>query len=151
MSSVVVVGGGIAGLAAARELARSGVCDVTVLEAGSRWGGKLAAVEVDGVRLDGGAESVLARRPEAVALIDSLGIGDRRVHPTTAKSQAYIEGRVRPLPPSVLGVPQDLDRLEGYLSPAGLARARQEPKLAAPPRPVTWPSAATSTSGSAPR
>ncbi len=133
MSSVVVVGGGIAGLAAARELALSGVADVTLVEGGSRWGGKLAALEVDGVRLDAGAESVLARRREAVALIDDLGIADRRVSPTTARSQAFIGGRVRPLPPSLLGVPQDLDRLEGYLSPEGLARARLEPELAAPP------------------
>lgn len=132
MSRVVVVGGGIAGLAAARELAQAGVAEITVLEGGPRFGGKLAAIEVDGVRLDGGAESVLARRPEATTLIDDLGIAGRRVHPTPAKSQVLIGGRARSLPPSVLGVPQDLDRLEGYLSTEGLRRARREPELPAP-------------------
>lgn len=135
MSSVVVVGGGIAGLAAARELRRAGA-DVTVLEGGPRWGGKLAQVSLDGALLDGGAESVLARRPEALELIADLGLGHRLVHPTDAKAQALVGGAVRSLPPSVLGVPSDLDALEGYLSPVGLARARQEPELPAPALPA---------------
>lgn len=132
MSRVIVVGGGIAGLAAARELALAGL-DVTVLEGSTRWGGKLSSLELDGVRLDTGAESVLARRPEAVGLMDALGLQDRRVHPTPAKSQVLIGGSVRALPPSALGVPRDLNALQGYLSEDGMRRARLEPDLAAPP------------------
>lgn len=135
MSSAVVVGGGIAGLAAARALALEGLSDVTVLDAAPRWGGKLSPVVLDDVGLDGGAESVLARRPEALELIADLGLGDRLVRPTTAKPQALVGGQVRTLPPSALGVPQNLDRLAGYLSDVGLARARQEPELPAPPLP----------------
>ena len=77
MTRVAVVGGGITGLAAARRLARSGL-DVTVLEAGDRWGGKLGATVLDGVRIDTGAESVLARRPEAVALITDFVVEGAR-------------------------------------------------------------------------
>lgn len=130
--NAVVVGGGIAGLAAARELASSGFSQVTVLEAGRRWGGKIASAVLDGVRLDVGAESLLARRPEAVELIGELGLGGQLVHPTDAKSQVLIDGSVRSLPPSAMGVPQDLDQLDGFLSANGLRRARREPELPSP-------------------
>ena len=62
---VVVVGGGIAGLAAAHRLLDSGV-RVTLLEATDRLGGKLEAGEIEGAPVDLGAESMLARRPERV-------------------------------------------------------------------------------------
>src|SRR2546421_8866842 len=64
---VVVVGGGIAGLAAAHRLLGRGA-RVTVLEASDRLGGKLLTGEIAGARVDLGAESMLARRPEAVDL-----------------------------------------------------------------------------------
>ncbi len=59
---VVVIGGGIAGLAAAHRLLERGA-RVTVLEASDRVGGKLLPGEIAGVRVDLGAESMLARRP----------------------------------------------------------------------------------------
>ncbi|MCZ9337501.1 FAD-dependent oxidoreductase, partial [Streptomyces sp. TRM76130] len=73
---VVVIGAGIAGLAAAHRLAERGV-RVTVLEASDRVGGKLLPGEIAGVRVDLGAESMLARRPEAVGLARAVGLGDR--------------------------------------------------------------------------
>ena len=115
---MVVVGGGISGLVAARKLAHSGL-DVTIAEAGSAWGGKIASTLLDGVRLDTGAEALLARRPEAVALIDSLRLSDRRVHPSDAKPDLLVGGRLHPMPRSVSGVPTDLDQLSGLLSPKG--------------------------------
>src|ERR1700759_330163 len=69
------VGGGIAGLAAADERARAGA-RVTLLEAGRRLGGKLWADEIAGVPVDLGAESLLARRPEAGGLARDVGLGD---------------------------------------------------------------------------
>ena len=78
---------------------------------------------------------MLVRRPEATALIDALGLDDRLVHPTDAKAQVYVDGAAVELPPSVLGVPADLDALAGLLTADGLARARQEPSLPAPPLP----------------
>ena len=95
MTHVAVVGGGITGLGAARLLARRG--KVTVLEATGRWGGKLTPVVIDEVRLDGGAESVLARRPEAVDLISDLGLGEDVVHPTDAKPRLLMDGASRSL------------------------------------------------------
>lgn len=130
MTAAVVVGGGISGLAAARELARRG-WTVTMLEASPMWGGKLAPLDLDGVRLDAGAESMLARRPEAVGLCADLGLD--LVHPTAASPELLVGRRPRPLPPSLLGVPTDLDALAGLLSGRGLQRACREPDLPAPP------------------
>ena len=132
MARVVVVGGGISGLVAARTLVRSGL-DVILAERGSAWGGKIASTVLDGVRLDTGAEALLARRPEAVALIDSLGLSDRKVHPSDAKPQLLVGGRLHPMPRSVSGVPTDLAQLGGLLSAEGLSRAQYEPTRSAGP------------------
>jgi protoporphyrinogen/coproporphyrinogen III oxidase len=132
MARVVVVGGGISGLVAARKLTHSGL-DVIIAEAGPAWGGKIASTLLDGVRLDTGAEALLARRPEAVALIDSLRLSDRRVHPSDARPNLLVGGKLHSMPRSVSGVPTDLDHLGDLLSPEGLSRARAEPRDSAGP------------------
>lgn len=72
---VVVVGGGVSGLATAYRLTQADPSlDVVVLEAGDRPGGKLADVEVAGLRLPAGADSFLARKPFAVDLCRELGL-----------------------------------------------------------------------------
>ena len=70
---VAGVGAGIAGLTAALELGRRGH-EVVVLDGADHIGGKLLSGHVGGVQLDLGAESVLARRPEAVGLIEAVGL-----------------------------------------------------------------------------
>jgi protoporphyrinogen/coproporphyrinogen III oxidase len=131
MTTIVVVGGGVTGLSAARLLAVDGF-EVIVLEATSRWGGKLAPIMLDGVRLDAGAESILARRPEGLDLIADLGLAAKVVHPTQAQPRLLVGGRLHPMPPSLLGVPTDLDQLAGLVSPEGLRMAASEPELPAP-------------------
>jgi len=125
---VVVVGGGVGGLTAARDLTAAG-CDVVVVEATDRVGGKLRTHEVAGVAVDVGAEAMLARRPEGVDLVRGLGLDV--VHPTSASSRLWTRGALRPLPRSLMGVPMDLAALDesGVLSPEGLARARAEATL----------------------
>jgi oxygen-dependent protoporphyrinogen oxidase len=127
----VVVGGGIAGLAAAHDLTRYGA-RVTVCEAGERLGGKVRTEDFAGRALDLGADSVLARRPEAVALCRELGLGDELVAPATGTAYLWSRGQLRRLPPGlVLGVPTRLGALarSQVLSPLGLARAAIEPLL----------------------
>jgi oxygen-dependent protoporphyrinogen oxidase len=121
---VLVVGGGISGLAAAFHLVTGGA-RVTVLEASDRLGGKLYADEIAGVPVDLGAEAMLARRPEAVRLARDVGIGDQLEPPATARAALWTRGRLRPMPRGhIMGVPGDLGPLSasGVLSPAGLAR-----------------------------
>lgn len=131
---VVVVGGGISGLAAAHRLLAGGA-RVTVLEATGRLGGKLYAGEIAGVPVDLGAESMLARRPEAVDLARAAGLGDRLQPPATTTASLWTRGGLRPMPTGhVMGVPGDLAPLaaSGVISDEGLARIAEEPRL---PRP----------------
>ncbi|BFV56852.1 protoporphyrinogen oxidase [Kitasatospora sp. CMC57] len=124
---VVVVGGGIAGLTAA--WLASGAAEVTLLEASGRFGGKLWGGEVGGVRVDLGAESMLARRPEAVELAREVGLAEELEPPTTAKAAIWTRGALRPLPGGqLMGVPGDLTALaaSGVLSAEGVERAGHE-------------------------
>ncbi|MFE0104655.1 protoporphyrinogen oxidase [Streptomyces sp. NPDC059009] len=126
---VVVIGGGIAGLAAAHRLLGTGA-RVTVLEASGRLGGKLHAGEIEGVRVDLGAESMLARRPEAVALAREVGLADRLQAPATATAAIWTRGALRPMPKGhVMGVPGDASALSGVLSDEGLHRIERDREL----------------------
>jgi oxygen-dependent protoporphyrinogen oxidase len=126
---VAVIGGGIAGLAAAHQLLTSAPdLDVTVLEGSPAVGGKLVRGEVGGVAVDLGAESILNRRPEGVELARIVGLGGDIVHPVTASAAVWTRGRVVSLPPTVMGVPADLRSAarSGVLSRRGVVRARAE-------------------------
>jgi len=136
MRHVVVIGAGIAGLTVAFELRRRWPSDrVTVLEASQRVGGKLHAIEIAGHRYDVGAEMVLAVVPDALSLIEDVGLADQIVHPSTTSASIVVDGRHHPIPTgTVLGVPASVDDLAGsdLFSPAALARIRAEPDSTGP-------------------
>jgi oxygen-dependent protoporphyrinogen oxidase len=123
---VVVVGGGIAGLTAALELAEGGA-SVTLVESSSRLGGKIATSRVDGLVVEGGADSFLSSKPAGLALVDRLGLTDRLVNSNAGDRRTFVwsRGRLRELPEGlVLGSPARAWSLlrSGLLSPAGAAR-----------------------------
>ncbi|HET7415335.1 MAG TPA: protoporphyrinogen oxidase [Arthrobacter sp.] len=106
-SSAVVIGGGISGLLAARELAAAGA-DVTVLEATGRFGGCVGSHEVASLTLDSGAESFATRSPAVSDLISELGLEDRLVEPNPEGAWVQLPEGAVPLPKTgVLGIPAD--------------------------------------------
>ena len=124
---VAVVGGGIAGLSAAWELANGGA-EVSVYEPG-HLGGKLLTSDFEGRPVDEGPDAMLARVPEGVALCREVGLTDELVAPATSKAVLWTGGRLRELPDGlVLGAPARLRPLarSGIVSPMGLARAAQD-------------------------
>lgn len=122
----MVVGGGIAGLAAAWHLRQGDESlSVTVLEGAPRVGGRLHVSEIAGVPVDEGAEAMLARRPEGAELARMVGLGDELVHPGPTGAFVWSRGALRAMPKGhIMGVPSDVTALgrSGILSPAGLAR-----------------------------
>jgi monoamine oxidase len=72
-AEVIVIGAGMAGLAAARALAERGI-SVLILEARERVGGRVFSKQVDGATVELGAEFVHGRAPELWALIDEAGV-----------------------------------------------------------------------------
>lgn len=96
--TVIVAGGGITGLAAARDLGRAGV-PTLLLEAGPRLGGKVGTDVVDGFVVERGPDSFITTRPAAVALARELGLGDELVGVREPRT-VYImrDGRLVPMP-----------------------------------------------------
>ena len=139
--SALVVGGGIAGLLAARRLNQQG-WEVTLAEATSVLGGTLSArfldvpsvsdsgaVERQTLELDGGAESFAVRGAAVRALVDELGLGDDVVSPEPLGSWLHGPAGAVPAPRvGLVGIPGDLDApdVAAALSPAGLERARRD-------------------------
>jgi oxygen-dependent protoporphyrinogen oxidase len=109
MPQVIVVGAGIAGLAAAYELARRGVTFL-LLESGDRPGGVILSDQVDGFTIDAGPDSLLVQKPEGIKLCEELGLGHRLVSTKPPRLAFILRGGVlHPLPAgSVLGIPTRL-------------------------------------------
>jgi oxygen-dependent protoporphyrinogen oxidase len=133
MTRIVVVGGGISGLAAAWLLAeRAPEAEVVVLEAERRIGGKLRSATVGGVRVDVGAEAMLARRPEGMALVRAAGLGADVIEPLTTSARVRAGGANHPLPArTMLGVPADPEaaRASGVFTEHALGRIAHESEL----------------------
>jgi protoporphyrinogen/coproporphyrinogen III oxidase len=129
--TVAVVGGGIAGLAAAWELTGGEAGpgkrtpSVVLLESAPRLGGKLATVELCGGPVDVGPDSFVGRRPEATQLCREVGLGGELVPAGTSGAAVWVRGRRRPLPDGLFfGVPTRLLPVarSGILSPGGTLR-----------------------------
>ncbi|HEX8347562.1 MAG TPA: protoporphyrinogen oxidase [Actinoplanes sp.] len=116
---IAVIGGGIAGLAAAVRLRDRAPADteIIVYEQSAVLGGKIRTGELAGTVLERGAESFLVGAPDgtesaAVRLARRVGLGDALVHPAAGQAAIAVGGALEPLPAgTLLGVPADLSQL----------------------------------------
>ena len=124
---VVVVGGGISGLAAAWELTggaepRADAPEVVVLEASGRPGGALRSDDVAGQVVDMGADGFLGRRPEALDLCKEVGLEGALVPIAARGASVWSRGRLRVLPEGhAMGIPTRFwpTARSGILGPGG--------------------------------
>jgi len=125
---IVIVGGGITGLAAARSIAKiAPEVRVTVLEASDCFGGKIVTVREDGFVIEGGPESYLAAKSWMTDLCAELGLADELegTRPENRGSRVLWQGRLLPIPDGLSGlVPTRLRPIltSPLLSPRGKAR-----------------------------
>ncbi len=102
---VAVAGGGITGLVTARAVLRAGL-DVVVLEAAPDAGGKIVTKSLEGLPVEGGPDSFLARDRWGVELCRSIGLGNELVGPAVFGGMVWSRGRLHPLPRGLVsGIP----------------------------------------------
>lgn len=100
MSRIVVIGGGITGLAAANRLVELGRTAVTLLEASGRLGGTIETEHRDGFLLEHGPDSFISEKPEALALAKRLGVESQLIQTNEQHRRSFIvrNGRLRAVP-----------------------------------------------------
>jgi len=99
---IAVLGGGLAGLAAAFQLQKEH--EVVLFEARDRTGGNIGTREVDGYRIEMGPNGFLDNEPATLELVEELGLTPRLVHARETASRRFIfrAGKLRELPSSPL-------------------------------------------------
>jgi oxygen-dependent protoporphyrinogen oxidase len=121
----LVLGGGIAGLTAARDLANH-FDSVLLLEKSDQLGGSIGTISIAGANVDSGAEAFAVSRDDALVLIESLGLAEDLVVPSRADARIRSGDETYLIPYGILGIPSDLED-PAVLAAVGadaLARAR---------------------------
>jgi oxygen-dependent protoporphyrinogen oxidase len=147
VTTFVVIGGGVSGLAAARILAGckpvseaggtglGGDAEVLLLESSDRVGGKLLTGMFGAAPVELGPDQFLRRDPSAENLCRHFGLGDDLIAPAVRSAAVYANGRPRGLPAGLmLGVPTNLDALadSGIVGDEALEFARSESERPGP-------------------
>jgi protoporphyrinogen/coproporphyrinogen III oxidase len=98
-TDVIVIGGGISGLAAAYWLRQRG-CNIVLLERGERLGGVMRSERVGGFLFEHGPTSLMTNHPDVLRFCDAVGLTDRLVEANPFSRRRYVmrDGRLLPLP-----------------------------------------------------
>ncbi len=135
-TSVLIIGGGISGLACAYELGRSSV-DFLLLEKQKRLGGTVRTERVDDFILDTGPDAFLTQKPAAVGLCKEIGLESRLIPTNPAERNVFVlhRGALHPLPEGmVLTVPTRILPFVSSSLFSPLGKLRMGLELFVPPR-----------------
>lgn len=140
---ITIIGGGISGLSAAYFLLKlDPTLRVTILEADSRWGGKIRTERVDGFVIEGGPDCFLASKPQATALCRELGLGDQLQGTNQKQRSTFIlhKNRLQPIPAGLVSmVPTDFKAMVATPLLTWPQKARMALDFVLPPRRVDHP------------
>jgi oxygen-dependent protoporphyrinogen oxidase len=130
MHPVVIIGGGISGLATAFYLKKAGI-PAKLIEAQPRLGGLIGTEVIEGCRVEAGPESWLTAKPAARELVSELGLADQIIGSNDHRRAVYIwrKGKLVRMPTGMrLMVPTSLKVLFGMdlISFGGKLRAARE-------------------------
>lgn len=95
--SVVIIGGGIAGLTVAFRLKKAGL-DVTLFESGSRVGGVMFSTEEDGYLAETGPNTILETSPKVTGIVSDLGLDGEKIYANEASKIRFIVKDRKPVP-----------------------------------------------------
>lgn len=131
MKQILIVGGGITGLASAffiqEEIkAKNLPYQLKLVEAKERVGGKIETVHRDGFTIERGPDSFLSRKKPAVDLVEKLGLTDQLVRNSTGQAHILVGKKLHKIPPgSFMGIPTEVQPFlfSGLFSVKGKLRA----------------------------
>ena len=133
---VVVVGGGISGLTAARALCRQGF-GVRLLDRAPACGGVIKTDRVGDLVIDAGPDTLLTHKPAALTLVRELGLAGSLVTPSPRRT-TYVVRRsaLRTLPESsAMGLPVSWQTLAAANAFSWRGKIRMAAEALLPPRP----------------
>ena len=104
MKKIVIIGGGIAGLAASyhihEKIARNVSIGCTLLESSKKFGGKISTMRFDGFVVECGPDSFISQKPQAIELCKKLGLADRLTgtNPNHSNTYVYLNNKLVTMP-----------------------------------------------------
>ena len=104
MKKIVIIGGGIAGLAAAyrihEEISRNVSIECILLESSEEFGGKISTMRFDGFVVECGPDSFISQKPQAIELCKKLGLADRLTgtNPNHSNTYVYLNNKLVTMP-----------------------------------------------------
>ena len=117
MKTVLVIGGGITGLSTMHVLQKwktetGSDVRLVLVEASDVLGGKVRTIKENGFVMESGADSIVARKANALSFIEELDLESEVVYNATGISFLYTDGELKPIPlDSVFGIPASLESL----------------------------------------